>query len=122
VAGFYVGIKISKHRIVFQQMRESLCVRDVIDRNEVYVTAFERRAKHVPPDPAKSVYAYFNPHLVSSRVQIAASECRMQAPGLSIEPSKLIRRGIACQAAVAGAEQLIARTLINKKKNELSIR
>ncbi len=45
-------------------MRESLCVRDVIDRNEIYVTAFERRAEHVPPDPSKSVYAYFYSHLV----------------------------------------------------------
>ncbi|MDU4307628.1 MAG: hypothetical protein E7I24_10650 [Serratia marcescens] len=58
VAGFHRGRQRAGKRVVFQQVRQRLAVRQIVDRHHFKIAAPQRRAQHVAPDPAKAVNAY----------------------------------------------------------------
>ena len=55
-------IKIAQHRIVFQQVRQSLCVSNVVDRDEFDILVAQRCAKDIAPNPTEPVDPHLNRH------------------------------------------------------------
>src|SRR5205814_586884 len=63
VGGANVGFVVAEHGVVFQQVRQRLGAGDVVDGDEVEVSASQCRAKHVAPDSSKSINTNFDCHL-----------------------------------------------------------
>ncbi len=71
VAGRDVGLEVPEHRVVLQQVRERVGVREVVDRDEVDVVVAERRPQDVPADATEAVDADLDCHeLPSSRYAV----------------------------------------------------
>jgi len=54
--------QVAEDRVVFQEVREGLRVRDVVDGDELNVLVVERGAHDVASDAAEAVDAYLNGH------------------------------------------------------------
>src|ERR1035441_9187441 len=75
--------EIAQDRIVFQQMRERLRIRDVVDRDNLDRGIAEHGAKDIFSDASKSVDAYFHGHASSGR--ISETMClRKESAGFSV--------------------------------------
>src|SRR5258708_38306968 len=61
-----IMMKIAQHRIVFQKVRQSFCISDVVDRNELDILVAERRAKNIAPNPTEPVDPHLNGHALLS--------------------------------------------------------
>src|SRR5262249_11681058 len=64
VALAYSGFKISKNRIVFEQMRKSAGVGNVVDGYDFYVLTAHRSPINIPANAAKTVNADPGCHLI----------------------------------------------------------
>jgi hypothetical protein len=54
--------EVAEDRVVLQQVRERLGVRDVVDGHEVYVGVAHARAEHVAPDAPEPINSNFYRH------------------------------------------------------------
>jgi hypothetical protein len=65
------GTEVAQHRIVLEQMRQGLGIREVVDAHEIDLVIGKRRAHDVAPDPAEPVDAYSDRHVASSSRRVA---------------------------------------------------
>jgi hypothetical protein len=60
--GFYLGLERAEHRIILQEVGQSLGVREVVCRDPLDIRVVQTGAQDVAPDPAETVDSDFNWH------------------------------------------------------------
>src|SRR5712692_463406 len=78
-----IMMKIAQHRIVFQEVRQRLCISDVVDRDEIDILVTERRTKNIAPNATEPVDPHFNCHALPP----SSFDSRM----ITLQPRQLAR-------------------------------
>ena len=58
----YLFFKIAKNRVIFQQMRQRLRIREIVDRNKFNIRIVERRPDYVSSNTSEPIDTDFNCH------------------------------------------------------------
>ena len=61
-------MQVAENGIVFQQVRQGLGTREIVNGHHFDVRIIERRTKNVATDASKAVNPYFNSHLASMMI------------------------------------------------------